>query len=104
LINGHPELLNAIDAISQEAIWYDGEADVDWGHPDGYDWVNDASLVAYYNGYLGPYLDAGVPVFNCEYALNYANTAYANSYAEGTIPYVSQRALSRLTTTPPPGY
>jgi cysteinyl-tRNA synthetase len=104
LIDGHPELLTVIDAISQEAIWYDGEADVDWGHPDGYDWVNDASLVAYYNGYLGQYRDAGVPVFNCEYALDYANTAYANSTAKGYVPYVSQRALSRLTTTPPPGY
>jgi cysteinyl-tRNA synthetase len=104
LIDGHPELLNVIDAISQEAVWYDGEADVDWGDPDGYDWENEASLVAYYNGYLEQYLSAGVPVFDGEYALNYANTAYANSTAEGYVPYVSQRALSRLTTTPPPGY
>ena len=104
LIDGHPELFNVIDAISQEAIWYDGDATEDWYDPDGYDWVNDADLTNYYIDYLDQYLTAGVPVFNCEYALEYAATAYANSYAEGYVPYVTRRSLSWLTTTPPPGY
>ena len=104
LIDGHPELPGVIDAISQEAIWYDGEADVDWDDPDGYDYENDASLVDYYLGYLEVYVDAGLPVLDCEYALNYADTAYANALAQGYVPYATRRALSQLTTTPPPGY
>ncbi|GMQ79563.1 MAG: endo alpha-1,4 polygalactosaminidase [Anaerolineae bacterium] len=104
LIDGHPELVDAIDAISQEAIWYDGDATDEWNDPDGYDWVNDTDLVSYYIDHLDKYLNAGLPVFNCEYALTYSNQAYVNSYANGYIPYVSRRSLSDLTTTPPPGY
>jgi cysteinyl-tRNA synthetase len=104
LIDGHPELLTVIDAIAQEAIWYDGDATDDWNDPDGYDWVNDSDLTNYYVGYLDRYLTVGVPVFNCEYAVEYAATAYANSYAKGYVPYVTRRSLSQLTTTPPPGY
>ena len=104
LIEGHPELLDIIDAISQEAIWYDGDADVDWNNLDGYDYVNESDLVDYYLDYLDQYLDGGVLVFNCEYALNYAESAYIKSYAKGYIPYVSRRSLSQLTTTTPPEY
>jgi uncharacterized protein (TIGR01370 family) len=104
LIEGHPELLSAIDALAQEAIWYDGSADVAWGDPAGYDWVNDGSLVSYYIYYLDQYLGAGLPVFDCEYALTHAGTAYANALNKGYVPYVTRRALSQLTTTPPPGY
>ncbi len=105
LIEGRAATLsNVIDAIAQEAIWYDGSADVDWGDPQGYDWENDPELVNYYNGYLAQYLTAGLPVFDCEYALNYADTAYTNALNKGYVPYVSQRSLSQLTTTPPPDY
>jgi cysteinyl-tRNA synthetase len=104
LIDGHAELFGIIDAIAQEAVWYDGDATDEWDDPDGADWVNDAGLTNYYVGYLDQYLDEGVPVFNCEYALTYAATAYANSYARGYVPYVTRRSLSRLTTTPPPGW
>ena len=104
LIDGHSELTGVIDAISQEAIWYDGDATDDWNDPDGYDWPNDSSLVSYYIGYLDQYLDAGLPVFDCEYALDYADTAYANALSKEYVPYVSRRSLSQLTTTPPPGY
>jgi cysteinyl-tRNA synthetase len=104
LIDGHPELLSRIDAIAQEAIWYDGDATDDWSDPDGYDWVNDSDLTSYYVGYLNQYLYAGVPVFNCEYALSYANTAYTRAMDKGYVPYVTRRSLSRPTTTPPPGY
>jgi cysteinyl-tRNA synthetase len=104
LCDDHPELFDCIDAIAQEAIWYDGDATDDWNDPDGYDWKQPLSLSNYYIGYLQQYLDAGLPVFNCEYALVHAATAYAKSYREGYVPYVSRCSLSRLTTTPPPGY
>lgn len=104
LLDGRPELLDNIDAISQEAVWYDGDATDEWQDPDGYDWPQPADLTAYYLTYLAPYQNAGVPVFNCEYALDQAATAYERSYTAGFVPYVTRRSLSRLTTTPPPGY
>ena len=104
LLDGHPELLNVIDAISQEAIWYDGDATDVWNDPNGYDSVNNVALINYYISYLDQYLNAGVPVFNCEYALSYASTAYAKATNKGYVPYVTRRPLSLLTTTPPPGY
>ncbi len=104
LIDGHPELSSVIDAIAQEAIWYDGDADVDWDDPNGYDFINDPSLVNYYIDYLDEYLDASVPIFNVEYTLNYENDAYRKSYDKGYLPYCTRRSLSKLTTTPPPGY
>ena len=102
LSDGRPELFNHIDALAQEAVWYDGGATDDWDDPDGYDWPNDPDLTNYYVGYLVQYLAQGLPVFNCEYALDYAATAYANSHSRGYVPYVSRRSLARLTTTPPP--
>jgi cysteinyl-tRNA synthetase len=104
LIEGRPDLVEAIDAIAQEAIWYDGEATDDWNDPNGYDDLNASWLTDYYTGYLEDYLNAGLPVFACEYALEHAATAYSNSYDHGYIPYVTRRSLSQLTTTPPPGY
>jgi cysteinyl-tRNA synthetase len=104
LIEGHPELSGVIDAIAQEGIWFDGDATDDWQDPDGYDWENDLDLTVYYLEVLARYQDAGLPVFNCEYALDKASAAYSNSYARGLVPYVTRRSLSRLTTTPPPGY
>jgi hypothetical protein len=84
-------------------VWYDGDATDEWNDPDGYDWPNEFSLINCYIGYLDGYLDAGVPVFDCEYALAYADATYANAI-RGYVPYVTRRSLSRLTTTPPPGY
>jgi len=104
LIDEHPELVSVIDAISQEAIWHDGDATDDWDDSNGYDSANDSSLVDYYIGYLDRYLAAGVPVFACEYALDLAATAYANALGKDYVPYVTRRSLSQLTTTPPPGY
>jgi cysteinyl-tRNA synthetase len=104
LLNGRPELLDVIDAIAQEAVWFDGDATDDWTEPDGYDWPQDAGLSDYYLEHLARYQAAGLPVFVCEYALEYADVAYARSLAQGFVPYVTRRSLSRLTTTPPPGY
>jgi len=104
LCEGHSELFSVIDAISQEAIWYDGSAFDDWNAPDGYDIANDSYLTDYYLEYLDQYIEAGLTVFNCEYALRHADKAYSESYSKGYTPYCTRRSLSRLTTTTPPGY
>ena len=44
---------------------------------------------------------AGITVFNCEYALNFAPQAYAQSYVKNYVPYCTRRSLSNLSTTPP---
>ena len=103
LIDGHSELLNVIDAIAQEAVWFDGDATDEWNDPDGYDFVNDTSLTDYYIGWLDQYLAAGVPVFNCEYALDRAGDAYSRGAARSYVTYCTRRSLGRLSTTPPPG-
>lgn len=104
LLDGHRELLKVIDGIAQEHIWYYGEADVNWSDPRGYDRPTDPSLTEEYLHHLAQYLAAGVPVFNVEYAVRWADRAYALSKARGFIAYCSRTSLSRLTTTPPPDY
>jgi cysteinyl-tRNA synthetase len=98
----HPELFDQVDAIAQEAIWFDGDATDDWSDPWGYDTPTDPSLTDWYIANLEEYRKAGLPIFDCEYALAHAEEAYSNSYAQGFIPYVTRRPLSRLTTTIPP--
>jgi uncharacterized protein (TIGR01370 family) len=102
LQDGHPELFDEIDAIAQEAIWYDGDAFDDWEATDGYGKENEKDLTNYYIDHLSEYLKAGLPVFNCEYALKKADSAYSKSYAKGYVPYATRRSLGNLTTTPPP--
>ncbi|MGD8398924.1 MAG: cellulase family glycosylhydrolase, partial [Anaerolineae bacterium] len=104
LVAKHPNLLTTIDAIAQEEVWYAGDATDDWDDGDGYDWPQDPDLTGYYLEHLSRYQAAGLPVLVCEYALDHAAAAYADAYAAGFVPYVTRRSLSRLTTTPPPGY
>ncbi|MCJ7530220.1 MAG: endo alpha-1,4 polygalactosaminidase [Anaerolineales bacterium] len=104
LIDGHPELLEVVDAISQEAIWYDGVATDDWNDPNGYDRVNDPSYSQKIMSHLDLYLSVGLPVFDCEYALINAEIAYSNALGKGYWPYVTRRSLRQLTTTLSPGY
>ncbi len=104
LIEGHPDLLDHIDAIAQEGVWYDGVAGDDWEDIEGY-FFNEQDLVDEYIGFLGRYLAGNVPVFVCEYALaGNAADAYDRAEANGYVPYVTRRSLGRLTDTPPPGY
>ena len=103
LADGRSHLFNEINAIAQEAIWFDGDATDSWNDPSGYDYVNDASLTSYYLSHLTNYTNANVPVFACEYALNHADAAYAQASAQGFVPYATRRSLSRITTTPPDG-
>jgi len=104
LADGHPELFTVIDAIAQEEIWFGGDATDDWNDPDGYDVPVDPTLTAEYISFLDQFLAAGLPVFDCEYALDDAGTAYANAAAHGYVAYATRRSLSQLTSTPPPGY
>ncbi|MGR3319303.1 MAG: endo alpha-1,4 polygalactosaminidase [Candidatus Anammoxibacter sp.] len=101
IIDGHPELIQVIDAISQEAIWFDGDADVDWEDLNGCDEEVDSDTTDGYLEFLGQYQEASLPVFDCEYACGFAETAYSNALEEGFIPYASRRSLAKLTTTPP---
>jgi len=96
-----PETRSYIDAIAQEAIWFDGTAFDDWDDPEGADIPQDPELSDYYLELLAIYESKGVPVFDCEYAVEEANRAYALSLEQGFVPYCSRRPLSRLTTTPP---
>jgi len=99
----NPEIAGLIDAIAQEAIWFDGRATDTWDDPNGQDFRNDQGLVDYYLHYLGQYRELGIPILNCEYALDHAEEAYQLAIKEGYIPYVTRRSLGRLSTTPPPG-
>ena len=104
LIDGHPELLEVIDAISQEAIWYDGVAIDDWNDPNGYDRVNDPSYSQIIMSHLELYQSVGMPVFDCEYALINTEITYSNALGQGYRPYGTRRSLRQLTTTLSPGY
>ncbi len=104
LIEGHPELTDTIDGIAQEGIWFDGEPADSWNDPDSYDEATDPLLTEYYLEYLKRYQDAGLVVFNCEYARYHASEAYSKSASHGFAAYVSRTSLARLTTTPPPEY
>ncbi len=98
-----PEVLDHVDAIAQEAIWYDGDAFDDWDDPGAADIPVEPQLTLEYLRDLDDYLEAGLPVFDCEYATEYAEDAYIRSRDQGFVPYCTRRALSRLTSTPPPG-
>jgi cysteinyl-tRNA synthetase len=98
----HGEVFEAVDAIAQEGIWYEGVATDDWEDPEGYDLPVDPDLTQEYFANLVRYQAAGLPVLDCEYALAYATEAYALAYAAGYVPYATRRSLGRLTTTPPP--
>ena len=104
LATGHPELFGVIDALAQEAIWFDGDADVAWGGASGHDIVTDSALTSEYLQNLAVFQSAGLPVFDCEYAVSNASTAYARASAHGFVGHATRRSLSQLTTTPPPGY
>ncbi len=102
--------LDLIDAIGQEQIYFDGDADTIWADADSGDVrmpaTGDGYSMAYYEQSLQPFLDAGKVVLCVDYAQQSANVAeaYQRAAAKGYVSYVSLRSLSRLTQTPPPGY
>ncbi len=102
LINevGANALKNAVDAIGQEGVWWDGiGGNDDWQDPEGYDYPS--CCTDYYLSRLRKYKAAGFPVFVIDYAVQKTDEVYQKAETEGFIAYATRRSLSRLTTTPP---
>ncbi|MBN2135183.1 MAG: endo alpha-1,4 polygalactosaminidase [Acidobacteria bacterium] len=104
LLEGRSHLLNYIDGISQEGIWYWGEADVGWNNPKGYDIATEAALTVWYIQNLDKFLTAGVKVLCCDYTVKHAAATYQKALDKGYIGYCARASLDRLTGTPPPRY
>ena len=104
------DYLDLIDAIGQEQIYFDGDADTIWSDEDSGDVrvpaTGDGYSTEYYERTLEPFLAAGKVVLSVDYAQEPDNVeeAYTRAAAQGYVPYVSLRSLSRLTETAPPGY
>jgi uncharacterized protein (TIGR01370 family) len=126
-----PEVLQVIDGLSQEAIWFDGTVDDDppgdcplprteaeAGTPAFIAALPSACRQAYYEGraeilnyaqeeYIAPRYraarDAGIVLFNIEYALEPGNVAEAArlSHGLGTRPFFAARSLADFL---PPAY
>jgi cysteinyl-tRNA synthetase, unknown class len=99
LIEYSDNILNYVDGIAQEAVWYDGE---------GYDWDTsvsdireDSFTTSEYLRQLTKYKNAGKVVLNVEYAENCAKEVYELSRTNGFIPYCTRRGLDKLTNTAP---
>jgi endo-alpha-1,4-polygalactosaminidase (GH114 family) len=100
-----PGYMDLFDGIAQEAIWFDGGGD-----PDAEEQISDVRIdtdqTAEYLDDLQVWLDAGLPVFNVEYAIEpeHVSEAYELSSEQGYVPYVTTRPLAQLTEAQPPGY
>lgn len=103
LIEDAPAIVGVVDAIAQEDTWYGGQADCDWERPCGHDVAQDAQESAEILRLLDLYRAADKSVFTVDYTIAHAAEVYADAAARGYVPYCSRTALSRLTTTPPPG-
>jgi polyhydroxybutyrate depolymerase len=95
-----PSYRNLFDGIAQEAIWLDGGGD-----PETSDAIADMSVDAQWTSELIKDLRVwqyfGLPVFNCEYAVDKSNEAYRLGKSHGFITYCTTRSLDELSTTPP---
>jgi cysteinyl-tRNA synthetase len=102
LLDGRPGLLQVVDALAQEDVWYSGVADSDWNNPKGHDRRTPASQTRETLGQLQPFRAAGKPVFTVDYTVRDAPETYRRARAAGLVPYCTRVSLSRLTSTPPP--
>lgn len=100
LTEGHPEHLGLLDGIAHESVWFDGAPAAAWDDGHGHDLAKEPDAVLSDTKRLDSLVHLGMPVFNLEYALVNATEAYVKSYGRGYAPYVTRRALSRMTTTP----
>jgi cysteinyl-tRNA synthetase, unknown class len=102
--------LDLIDAIGQEQIYFDGDADTIWSDANSGDVrlpaTGDGFSTEFYERTLEPFIAAGKVVLCVDYAQQPDNVAeaYERAVGNGYIPYVALRSLSQLTETPPPGY
>jgi len=99
------DYIQVFDGIAQEAIWFDGGGDPDSSETPG-DVAVESALTAEYVQSLQYWKTAELPVFNCEYCQEPANTAtaYSNGEQNGYITLCTLRPLDQVTETPPPGY
>jgi len=90
--------LENIEAVSQEHVFYKGEADRAWSHPRACDIAMKGADTEYYKKDLARFLAAGKPVFNIEYACAAAKVkdARSRSAALGYITFVTRTPLDRL--------
>jgi cysteinyl-tRNA synthetase len=104
LAEERPEYLRVIDGLAQENLSFRGEADTEWDDPASGDIRTPREDTEYLMEVFSLYLDAGLPVFCADYALQEENVreAYETAERAGCLGYVSQTPLSRLTDTPPP--
>lgn len=103
LLRGRPELLNVVDGIAQEDVWYLGEADVDWENPKGHDRAQEEDFTRRTKEALLEFKRAGKAVFTVDYTVTHAAEVYSRAKELGFVPYCSRTSLRKLTTTPPPG-
>lgn len=96
LYKGFPEVFDYIDAVAQEAIWYDGSSFDDWEDPAGADMIQNRETSTTYIENLKKYMEKGKVVFNVEYADKFKKEALKRSKENGFIPYCSKRPLSKL--------
>jgi cysteinyl-tRNA synthetase len=105
---------NLMDAISVEAIWYDGTGGFDdWDDPSGYN-IPTNSIYAGWTEEVLDHLNAikgQMPIFCVEYAQDMGGDWLATDVysrlapPHGFIPYCTRRSLSGLSITPfPPLY
>ncbi len=101
----HPDLVAAADGLAVEGLWYGaalgGEPDL-WGDPRGHDQPTPPDDRTADFAAMVPWRHAGKPVFLLEYTVDRAAAVYAAAAKFGFIAYCSERALSQLTSTPPP--
>ncbi len=103
-----------IDAISCEAIWFDGAGGYDdWDDPHGYNVPTNDIYPGWTEELLGylSLISSRMPIFCVEYAqdiggLNLASEVYSSlAPSYGFIPYCTRISLARLSETPyPPAY
>ncbi len=102
LLNGHAELLNVIDGIGQEDVWYMGRPGAPWSRSKGYDIAQDPDFSAELITWLDQFLAAGKTVLTIDYTVKHAASTYLLSRGKGYVPYCTRIDLSHLSTTPPP--
>lgn len=106
--------VNVIDAIAEEAVWFEGNGGFDkWGDTKGYNIPTNSMYPGWTEEAL-KYLvkiKQHMPVFIAEYAQDLDGKEYASKvYNElapryGFIPYCTQRSLQKISTSPYPiGY
>ena len=102
-LGARPEWRALFDAVAQEAIWFDGAGDPDSAEQTG-DAVQSPALTLEYLDALDVWRDAGIPVLDCEYAIEPHNVdlAYELGSDQGFITYVTTVPLDSLAATLPP--